>query len=123
MTLAPIAIPTYKRMFLQSEPTLLSTLSLIRDFIRYRALKSKLGMCWIVFSMLFIISFPTISGAMTSYSQNTLPFILDSEGKYVPYGSINTVDYVIYDAKRIPGLDLDEPYIVSISDDDAYSDG
>jgi hypothetical protein len=57
-------------------------------------------MIWITSSALFILSFQTISSAMTSYTAITLPFVNDA-GNYIAYSSFLLVDYIINDGSRI----------------------
>jgi hypothetical protein len=104
MVLAPISLLTYKRLFLQKEPSILSTLHMLQEFVRYRALHSGLGMAWIVLSAFFVIAFPTVSSAMTSYTPTTSPYIKDREEKWLPVDTVQHVDYMVYDAQRVPYL-------------------
>jgi hypothetical protein len=52
-------------------------------------------MLWIIFSGVFIVSFSTISSAMTSYAPNLLPYIQD------PVGNTNWLDFKSFENSRI----------------------
>jgi hypothetical protein len=101
MAVQRISIPTYRTIFLQHEPSILSSLSLIRQFIRYGSLKSKLGAMWIVIGSIFVVSFSTISSAMTSYSSDMEPSILVNGSDSVLLANLYTVRYIIHDGWRV----------------------
>jgi hypothetical protein len=67
-------------------------------------------MVWMVVSALFVIAFPTISSAMTSYTANTRPYIEGYDKSMLVYADFYPVDYVLHDAHRIH---LYDDYIVT----------
>jgi hypothetical protein len=60
-----------------------------------------LGATWIIISAIFVLSFSTISSAMTSYSSDIEPSILVNESNSLSIGSLYTVRYIIRDGGRI----------------------
>src|ERR1700710_912202 len=101
MAITTITLATYKRVFLTYEPSFRSLICLCRDFVRYKALDSKIGTAWMAISALFLISFPTITSAMTSYTPNTAPYVIGYDQNMFDFKSLQIVDYVIHDAHRI----------------------
>lgn len=78
--ISPISLSTYKRAFLKKEQSVSSIFGQINDFTQYRSLQSKVGMVWIIAGALLVLAFPTITSAMTSYTNITSAFIMDSNG-------------------------------------------
>ncbi|KAF2666291.1 hypothetical protein BT63DRAFT_55251 [Microthyrium microscopicum] len=95
-----ISIPMYRTIFLQSGPSLASTAHLAWYWIRYRALKNKSIMIWILATSGFILSFSTISSAMTSYSSDINPSLV-VDGSRLSFDGLSTVEYIIHDGERI----------------------
>lgn len=112
MTLAPVALPVYKRVFMEPELGLRSTFCLLWDFFRYRPLASPLGMLWIILTSIFIAIFPTWTSAMTSYTPSISPFVKNAAQFLVPYDSaIQAISYVIRDGDRLANLNLTKDYV------------
>jgi hypothetical protein len=74
---------------------------ILRDFIWYRALRSKTAMIWIIFSTAFVISFPTLASAMTGYAGNSKAYVQDADGNLIPWNFVPAVDFIINDGWRI----------------------
>ncbi|KAF2670615.1 hypothetical protein BT63DRAFT_413321 [Microthyrium microscopicum] len=119
MATSAISIPTYRTIFLHREPSVWSTLMLIEDFIRHRALSSKPAMLWMITSLLFIISYPTLSSAMTSYSPQTSPYVQSYNGDYNQATSFHPILYVIRDGSRV---NMTNDYAICLSPIYTYSD-
>lgn len=79
-------------------------------------------MIWIILNGLFIISFPTMSSAMTSYSQNTVAYFQGTNGDWGKMQDIIPIDYVVFDAHRIKNLTTaGDPYYVLRQPESGYS--
>jgi hypothetical protein len=57
-------------------------------------------MAWIFGNALFIISFPVLSSAMTSYTPNVAAYIQDYNGNYIKAQDFLMVEYVVQDGSR-----------------------
>jgi hypothetical protein len=101
MEVAPITFTTYRIIFVQNVSVLFAIPRIIRDFVSRRGLNSKAAMCFMVFTMLFTLIFPTLGGAMTGYSGNVAPYVPDSDGNFIPYNNFNIALYTIHDGDRI----------------------
>jgi len=102
MEIAPVTFRTFTTIFTASNPNGLGIFRLIRDFSTKRRLPSRIAMVFIVFSMAFILVFPTFASAMSGYQQNTKAFIRDdSTDQLVPFSSFRPVGFVIHDGDRV----------------------
>ena len=101
MEFAPITYAVYFNIFLRDELSILSSLHIVRTFIRGQGLKSKLSMVFMLFSMFFLISWPTIAGAMTGYTTLGRAFVLDQNNSYISYSDFRPIAYMIHDGWRI----------------------
>ncbi|RMZ73702.1 nad dependent epimerase dehydratase [Pyrenophora seminiperda CCB06] len=110
MEVAPITFKTYRTIFLPNGSLLVATLHMIRDFTTRHGLHSKIAMCFMVFTMVFTLAFPSFASAMTGYNGNVKPFVLATDGNYVPFDSFHYAYYVIYDGWRV---DKGGEYIVA----------
>lgn len=105
MEVQPVTFNTYRMIFLQNESLILGIPRLIRDFCRRRSLQSRFAMVFMVFTMLFVLVFPTLGGAMTGYSGNVMAYVLDWGGNYVPFNDFRIVAYTVHDGSRINHTD------------------
>ncbi|OTA93561.1 hypothetical protein M434DRAFT_290086 [Hypoxylon sp. CO27-5] len=101
MELAPVTYTTYFTMFLESEPSFFSTFRVMRVFISERGLKSRVSMIFIVWSMLFLIGWPTLASAMTGYTTLNKAFVPDNNGNYIPFSDFQPIAYIIHDGWRV----------------------
>lgn len=101
MTIAPISVAVYKRVTLESEPSLVSAIGLAWDFYRYGKYHSTLGMCWTMTSIIFVLVFPILSASMTSYKPTTAPYLSSSGDYWTPIATIDRVDFVIRDERLL----------------------
>ncbi|KAI1800065.1 hypothetical protein F4811DRAFT_54842 [Daldinia bambusicola] len=101
MEFAPVTFTVFSYIFLQDEPSFFSTIGMARAFIFNRGLKSKLAMVFIILSMLFIIAWPTVAGAMTGYTTTNDAFVPDTSNNYISILSFQPVLYVIHDGERV----------------------
>ncbi|KAI1467583.1 uncharacterized protein F4812DRAFT_401698 [Daldinia caldariorum] len=101
MEFAPVTFTVFSFVFLQDEPSFFSTIGMIRAFIFNRGLKSKISMVFIILTMLFIMAWPTIAGAMTGYTITNDAFVPDISNNYISLLSFLPVTYIIYDGERV----------------------
>ena len=110
MAVSPVSYATYRTVFFRLGPDTSSIFTLLREFIFYRALNSKVVMIWMTLSASFIAFFPTWASAMSGYDANRGAFVWDQTGNYLQLSDFQYIDYVIHDGDRI-GLTKD--YIIS----------
>ncbi|KAI1131225.1 hypothetical protein F5Y10DRAFT_79838 [Nemania abortiva] len=79
----PVTYTTFHTIFLETGPSIASVYRLARDFLLQSSLDSTPATVFIVWSMLFILGWPTFAGAATGYTPTTNPFILTFDGNYV----------------------------------------
>ena len=59
-------------------------------------------MAFMVATMIFILAFPTLAGAMTGYTSVVKAYIPDiSDANMIRFDSFDAIIYVIHDGKRI----------------------
>jgi hypothetical protein len=110
ITISPVSYATYSTVFFRLGPNTSSIFTLLREFIFYRALNSKVAMIWMTLSATFIALFPTWVSAMTGYDGKRGAFVLDQTGNLALFSDFQYIDYIIHDGDRI-GLTKD--YIIS----------
>lgn len=101
MEITPITFRTYRTIFLPNGSLILGIPRLIRDFSSRHALHSKIAMSFMVFTMAFTLSFPTLASALAGYSGNVEPFVNITDSNYVPFSSFGIAQFVIHDGWRI----------------------
>lgn len=110
MATGPVTFDTFFATHLEETASLKSILKMFRDFTTRQGLRSRSAMVFIIGSMLFILAWPTLAGAMTGYTAAETAFVSNSEGGLVPIDKLISVPYVIHDGWRI-GLQGD--YLVT----------
>lgn len=58
-------------------------------------------MIFMVFTMIFIVAFPTIVSAMSGYDSNVDSYMPDLDDNFFRFGNFSRVLYVIHDGWRI----------------------
>ncbi|KAI1658319.1 hypothetical protein F4813DRAFT_46041 [Daldinia decipiens] len=101
MEFAPVTFTVFSIIFLQDEPSFFSTISIVRAFISGRGLKSKMAMVFMVLTMIFIIAWPTVAGAMTGYTTIGKAFVPDIDNNYIPYSAFRPLAYIVHDGGRV----------------------
>ncbi|KAI1118895.1 hypothetical protein F5Y14DRAFT_398091 [Nemania sp. NC0429] len=101
MDTTPMTYTTFTTLFIEHGPSFTSAYRLIRDFMLYRRLKSKIATTWIILSILFVFAWPTLVAAMSGYSPETGAYVTDIKGNFVPYNEFQLLAYVIHDGNRI----------------------
>lgn len=98
-----ITYNTYWTFFMGRDtgPGLKTVSVLVRDFATRKGLRSKATMVIVVLTMVFVMSWPTIASAMSSYDNNTISYINRTDKTQVPFSSFKPLLYVIHDGSRI----------------------
>lgn len=113
MGIRPISYQTFYTIFMQRDASFMGLWYLTRDFCFQLPLHSKVAMIYMVATMSFILAFPTMAGAMTGYSRNSVSFIseapVDGLSTLIPFSRYvyKEFDYIVWDGSRIG---KDEPY-------------
>lgn len=113
MEVAPITFRAYRTVFMPNKNVLMAIPSMVMDFLRGRALQSKMAICFIVFTMAFTVVFPTFAGAMTGYSANAKAYINATDGNFVPFDAFRRLTFIIHDGSRV---NLTDDYAVPYYD-------
>lgn len=71
---------------------------------------SIVATAFIIFTMLYVLAWPTFASAMTSYTPSTQALVNTTDGSYVPLSDMYPIAYTIHDGWRI-GLDGDYPVL------------
>ncbi|SCN63954.1 uncharacterized protein FFB20_00171 [Fusarium fujikuroi] len=104
---------TYSTVWLikiQKDNSALATWRLASGFFKV-GLASKKVMCFIVWSALFILAFPTFASSMTGYTPYNKAYVNGTTGKLVQFSEISPVAYLIRDGDRVDGLSKDYPVL------------
>lgn len=107
----PVSYSTFWTVFLNGQPTIFTAWQMIRDFTNQQTRRSKGTMAFIILNILFVVSFPTLIGAMTGYRPNSTAFVTDTQNTLIPFDKFRLVAYVIHDADRI-GIGLGQNFPV-----------
>lgn len=105
MTENPTTFATFFVVFLQPEPTLMSTYRLIREFSIHRRPGSIATAIFIPLTVIFTLVFPTAVNSMTGYMTVNDPYVEDRNGRMIPFSDFDRVAYIIHDGKRINETD------------------
>ncbi|KAI3316562.1 hypothetical protein HD806DRAFT_517264 [Xylariaceae sp. AK1471] len=97
----PLTYTSYIKLILESGPSFVSICRLIRDFKKHRCLKSKLVAAWVVFSMLFILAWPTLIAAMSGYAPKIGAYIQINNTVLIPYDQFQLLAFIIHDGDRV----------------------
>ncbi|KAI0181064.1 hypothetical protein GGR52DRAFT_522730 [Hypoxylon sp. FL1284] len=112
---APVTYTVFFIIFLQDEPSVSSIFRVAKTFMFRRRLKSGISMIFIIFTMLFLLGWPTFSGAMTGYTAVVNSYVRDYDGNYISFSQFRPLAYIIHDGQRV---NLTEDYTVSYVDTD-----
>ncbi|KAK8006108.1 hypothetical protein PG991_012405, partial [Apiospora marii] len=109
----PVTYQVFRAIYLESEPTIVSTYRLIKDCVTgRRRVVPPTALAFMVATVVFILLFPTLSGSMTGYINLSRGFVQASGGEMVPFDSLDFVAYIIHDGWR---LNLTGDYIISLN--------
>lgn len=93
MTTDPVTYRTFWTVFIQDGPTLRSTFRTFSDLARVRGLRSRIATLFIIFTMVFILAFPTLASSMTGYSASNQPWVKTDDINQVPFSEFRKVSY------------------------------
>lgn len=104
-----VTYDTYWTFFMAKQVDFTTISVLFRDFATRKSLRSRFTMMIIVFTMIFVMAWPTIAAAMTGYSSNNTGLVNLTDNTQVPFSLFKPVLYVIHDGSRVG---LSDDYIV-----------
>ncbi|CAI6257424.1 unnamed protein product [Periconia digitata] len=85
MRITPVNYSSYRAIFLEHSPNIYSISRMLRDFATRRGLRSRVAMVFMISSMIFILSFPTLASSMTGYTTSVTTAIKDYRNNTVPF--------------------------------------
>jgi hypothetical protein len=107
MESAPITYSSFRGIFLDAGPSLLSTCRLFRDFAFRKGFYSRIATIFMLATMTFTLAFPTLASAMTGYNGRLKAYVPDHvDANYIRFDKFESVLYVIRDGDRV-GLPQD----------------
>ncbi|KAL1871877.1 hypothetical protein Daus18300_004510, partial [Diaporthe australafricana] len=112
----PVTYQTFWAVFMEDGPSLRSILRTFRDFVWRRGLRSKLTMLLMIFTMSFVLAFPTLASAMTGYSANNEAVVKTDDVNQVPFSQFQEVRFIIHDFNRVS--QSMEPMVISSRNQD-----
>ncbi|KAF5545559.1 hypothetical protein FPHYL_10702 [Fusarium phyllophilum] len=95
---------------IQNDNSALATWRLASGFFRV-GLASKKVMCFMIWTALFILAFPTFASSMTGYTPYNKAYVNSTTGKLVQFSEVAPVAYLIKDGDRVDGLSKDYPVL------------
>ena len=93
---------------MKDEPSFWDIVRFTRDSRKRNGLQSRLAVMFIIFSMVFVLAFPTLASAMTGYTSKVGAFVKDTDENFIQFSQFKLLAYVIHDGWRI-GLEGDYP--------------
>lgn len=114
---APLRLATFRVTFLKDE-SCSSYLGLMKDLASQwsnrpdrERIKEGLVMLFMILSLIFVMVFPTLAGAMTGYTATYAAFIKDDDGNYARFATFHPVVYEIHDSQyRVYNITSIVPY-------------
>ncbi|KAH6626304.1 hypothetical protein B0J18DRAFT_137439 [Chaetomium sp. MPI-SDFR-AT-0129] len=103
-TAQPLTYDAFWIIFLHQEASVRSIYRVGTDPTVYRAVRHKTAAIFALLSLIFVLVFPTLAGAMTGYVMKTDPYVKDApgeDGNYIRFDEFDFVAYVVHDAWRI----------------------
>ncbi|SPO07045.1 uncharacterized protein DNG_09739 [Cephalotrichum gorgonifer] len=128
MTESPITYATFWVIFLHQEPTLVSTYRLMRDFLFRRGPGSITAAAFMLFTVVFLLVFPTFVNSMTGYKTTNEPYVKGFDQNMILLDKLDKVAYIVHDGHRINQTDdyilrsYEGPMITTLSSGIARSD-
>ncbi|KAF4502755.1 hypothetical protein FAGAP_980 [Fusarium agapanthi] len=104
---------TYSTVWLirfQKDNSALATWKLAAGFFKV-GLASKKVMCFMIWTALLILAFPTFASSMTGYTPYNKAYVNSTSGKLIQFPAIAPVAYVIRDGDRVDSLSKDYPVL------------
>ncbi|KAK4444532.1 hypothetical protein QBC34DRAFT_474791 [Podospora aff. communis PSN243] len=107
----PVTYSTFWTAFMDGQPSMYSTLHLMRDGAFGGVGQSRASMAFFAIAMPFVLAFPTMASTMTGYRAKAGAFVTDSKNNLMAVDSFVPVLYAVHDGQRI---NLTENYMVTI---------
>jgi hypothetical protein len=95
---------------IQQDNSALATWKLVSGFFKV-GLASKMAMCFMIWTALFILAFPTLVSSMTGYKPYNKAYVNSATGNLVQFSEVPPVAYLIKDGDRVDGLSKDYPVL------------
>jgi hypothetical protein len=102
MEVVPVTYSSFRAIFLESGPSIISIARLFRDFAVRKGFQSKIAATFVLATMIFALAFPTLASAMTGYTSAVEAFVREQQtSNYIRFSEFRWVPYIIYDGDRI----------------------
>ncbi|KAF5637331.1 uncharacterized protein FTJAE_5746 [Fusarium tjaetaba] len=106
----PASYSTVWLIKIQQDNSALATWKLVSGFFKV-GLASKKVMCFMIWTALFILGFPTFASSMTGYTPYNKAYVNSTSGKLVQFSEVSRVAYLIKDGDRVNGLSKGYPVL------------
>ncbi|KAF5559650.1 hypothetical protein FNAPI_4634 [Fusarium napiforme] len=106
----PASYSTVWLIKIQQDNSALATWKLVSGFFKV-GLASKMAMCFMIWTALFILAFPTFVSSMTGYKPYNKAYVNSTAGNLVQFSEVPPVAYLIKDGDRVDGLSKDYPVL------------
>ncbi|KAF5572732.1 hypothetical protein FPANT_12868 [Fusarium pseudoanthophilum] len=106
----PAAYSTVWLIRFQKDNSALATWKLAASFFNV-GLASKKVMCFMIWTALLILAFPTFASSMTGYTPYNKAYVNSASGKLIQFPAIAPIAYVIRDGDRVDSLSRDYPVL------------
>ncbi|SCO31282.1 uncharacterized protein FFNC_01974 [Fusarium fujikuroi] len=106
----PAAYSTVWLIRFQKDNSALATWKLAAGFFKV-GLASKKVMCFMIWTALLILAFPTFASSMTGYTPYNKAYVNSTSGRLLQFSEIVPVAYLIKDGNRVDGLGKDYPVL------------
>ncbi|KAJ2990117.1 hypothetical protein NUW58_g3113 [Xylaria curta] len=110
LTTRPLSFTAFHTIFLDSEPSIFSAWNVTKSFISQKRLASKVVSAFIIFTMFFILAWPTLASAATGYVPITRAVVREqleggkTDPNLIAFSGFQHVAYIIHDFWRINTL-------------------
>ncbi|GAW21840.1 hypothetical protein ANO14919_113660 [Xylariales sp. No.14919] len=101
METTPMTYAMFVILFTEGGPKVTSIYRLARDVVRYHRPRSRVSVAWVIFSMLFVLAWPTIISSMSGYTPEMWSYVRDISDNLVPYNEFELLVYIIHDGDRV----------------------
>jgi hypothetical protein len=105
MESVPATYKSFSSLFLEKSPSIVSVSRFTWSFITSQEAQPRVATTIIIFNMLFVLAWPTLTSVMTGYTPVVDAFILDTENNFVRFAEFQLLAYIIHDASRIGQID------------------
>ncbi|RKK20354.1 hypothetical protein BFJ66_g6496 [Fusarium oxysporum f. sp. cepae] len=106
----PAAYSTVWLIRLQKDNSALASWKLASGFFKV-GLASKKVMCFMIWTALLILAFPTFAISVTGYTPYNKAYVNGTTGKLIQFPAIAPIAYVIRDGDRVDDLHKDYPVL------------